>query len=134
MLSVLFFPNLFFLTSSPQGTDISPSCYEKTILWIAEISSQFQLHSETFALSISILNRLLASVKVKNLFQLFICLHYWLQMYNLITSSYTKEVLYLAADLGSSQGLFWGIHTYRNHQKDQHNGKVMQGLRAEGLM
>ncbi|XP_010717549.2 cyclin-I2 [Meleagris gallopavo] len=48
-----------------KGTDISPSCYEKTILWIAEISSQFQFHSETFALSISILNRLLASVKAR---------------------------------------------------------------------
>ncbi|XP_072204746.1 cyclin-I2 [Excalfactoria chinensis] len=48
-----------------KGTDISPLCYEKTILWIAEISSQFQFHSETFALSISILNRLLASVKAR---------------------------------------------------------------------
>lgn len=48
-----------------KGTDISPSCYEKTIIWIAEISSQFQFHSETFALSISILNRLLASVKAR---------------------------------------------------------------------
>ncbi|OXB54757.1 hypothetical protein ASZ78_005820, partial [Callipepla squamata] len=48
-----------------KGTDISLSCYEKTILWIAEMSSQFQFHPETFALSVSILNRLLASVKAR---------------------------------------------------------------------
>ncbi|NXC49505.1 CCNI protein, partial [Penelope pileata] len=48
-----------------KGTDISPCFYEKTILWIAETSSQFQFHPETFALSISILNRLLASVKAQ---------------------------------------------------------------------
>uniref|UniRef100_A0A8C3C8A0 Cyclin-I n=1 Tax=Cairina moschata TaxID=8855 RepID=A0A8C3C8A0_CAIMO len=48
-----------------KGTDISPSCYEKTVLWIAEISSQFQFYPETFALAISILNRLLASVKAQ---------------------------------------------------------------------
>lgn len=37
------------------------------MLWIAEISSQFQFYPETFALAISILNRLLASVKVETL-------------------------------------------------------------------
>ncbi|XP_067422568.1 cyclin-I2 isoform X2 [Emydura macquarii macquarii] len=47
-----------------KGTDISPSNYEKAVLWIAELSSQFQFCSETFAVAINILNRLLASVKV----------------------------------------------------------------------
>ncbi|NXK52336.1 CCNI protein, partial [Chauna torquata] len=48
-----------------KSTDIPPLCYEKTVLWIAEISSQFQFYPETFALAISILNRLLASVKAQ---------------------------------------------------------------------
>ncbi|XP_074958314.1 cyclin-I2 [Phalacrocorax aristotelis] len=47
------------------GTDISLLCYKKAVLWIAEISSQFQFYPETFALAISILNRLLASVKAQ---------------------------------------------------------------------
>ncbi|KFZ58086.1 Cyclin-I, partial [Podiceps cristatus] len=48
-----------------KGTDISLSCYKKAVLWIAEISSQFQFYPETFALATSILNRLLASVKAQ---------------------------------------------------------------------
>nr|XP_009677278.1 PREDICTED: cyclin-I-like [Struthio camelus australis] len=48
-----------------KGTDISLLCYEKAVLWIAEISSQFQFYPETFALAVSILNRLLASVKAQ---------------------------------------------------------------------
>uniref|UniRef100_A0A663MRF8 Cyclin-I n=1 Tax=Athene cunicularia TaxID=194338 RepID=A0A663MRF8_ATHCN len=36
-----------------------------TVLWIAEISSQFQFYPETFALATSIFNRLLASVKAQ---------------------------------------------------------------------
>nr|XP_006128583.1 cyclin-I2 isoform X2 [Pelodiscus sinensis] len=48
-----------------KGTDISPSNYENAVLWIAELSSQFQFCSETFALAINILNRLLASVKAQ---------------------------------------------------------------------
>ncbi|XP_062443337.1 cyclin-I2 isoform X2 [Rhea pennata] len=48
-----------------KGTDISLLCYEKVVLWIAEISSRFQFYPETFALAISILNRLLASVKAQ---------------------------------------------------------------------
>uniref|UniRef100_A0A8C8RQ46 Cyclin-I n=1 Tax=Pelusios castaneus TaxID=367368 RepID=A0A8C8RQ46_9SAUR len=48
-----------------KGTDITPSNYEKTVLWIAELSSQFQFCSETFAMAINILNRLLASVKAQ---------------------------------------------------------------------
>ncbi|TFK11036.1 Cyclin-I [Platysternon megacephalum] len=48
-----------------KGTDISPSHYEKAVLWIAELSSQFQFYSETFALAVNILNRLLASVKAQ---------------------------------------------------------------------
>uniref|UniRef100_A0A8C5U0Z6 Cyclin-I n=1 Tax=Malurus cyaneus samueli TaxID=2593467 RepID=A0A8C5U0Z6_9PASS len=47
------------------GTDISLSCYKKAVLWIAEISSQFQFYPETFALATSIFNRLLASVKAQ---------------------------------------------------------------------
>uniref|UniRef100_A0A8B9NNJ9 Cyclin-I n=1 Tax=Accipiter nisus TaxID=211598 RepID=A0A8B9NNJ9_9AVES len=37
----------------------------KAVLWIAEISSQFKFHPETFALATSIFNRLLASVKAQ---------------------------------------------------------------------
>ncbi|EMP32253.1 Cyclin-I [Chelonia mydas] len=48
-----------------KGTDLSPSHYEKAVLWIAELSSQFQFYSETFALAINILNRFLASVKAQ---------------------------------------------------------------------
>ncbi|XP_074866100.1 cyclin-I2 [Carettochelys insculpta] len=48
-----------------KGTDISPENYEKAVLWIAELSSQFQFCSETFALAVNILNRLLASVKAQ---------------------------------------------------------------------
>ncbi|XP_044310078.1 cyclin-I2 [Varanus komodoensis] len=48
-----------------KGTDISPLYYEKAVLWIGELSSRFQFCSETFALAISILNRLLASVKAQ---------------------------------------------------------------------
>ncbi|KFQ20170.1 Cyclin-I, partial [Mesitornis unicolor] len=48
-----------------KGTDISLLCYKKAVLWIGEISSQFQFYPETFALATSILNRLLASVKAQ---------------------------------------------------------------------
>ncbi|XP_026714408.1 cyclin-I2 [Athene cunicularia] len=48
-----------------KGTDIPLSCYKKAVLWIAEISSQFQFYPETFALATSIFNRLLASVKAQ---------------------------------------------------------------------
>ncbi|NXV94313.1 CCNI protein, partial [Calonectris borealis] len=48
-----------------KGTDISLLCYKKAVLWIAEISSQFQFYPETFALATSIFNRLLASVKAQ---------------------------------------------------------------------
>ncbi|XP_025059856.1 cyclin-I2 isoform X2 [Alligator sinensis] len=48
-----------------KGTDISPWYYQKAVLWIAEISSQFQFYPETFALAINFLNRLLASVKAQ---------------------------------------------------------------------
>ncbi|XP_061473034.1 cyclin-I2 isoform X2 [Rhineura floridana] len=49
-----------------KGTDISPFYYEKAILWIRELSSLFQFCSETFALAINFLNRLLASVKAQS--------------------------------------------------------------------
>uniref|UniRef100_A0A8D0H7P7 Cyclin-I n=1 Tax=Sphenodon punctatus TaxID=8508 RepID=A0A8D0H7P7_SPHPU len=48
-----------------KGTDISPPYYEKAVLWIAELSSRFQFYPETFALSVNIFNRLLASVKAQ---------------------------------------------------------------------
>ncbi|KFV64628.1 Cyclin-I, partial [Dryobates pubescens] len=48
-----------------KGTDISLWCYKKAVLWIAETSSQFQFHPETFALATSIFNRILASVKAQ---------------------------------------------------------------------
>uniref|UniRef100_A0A8D0FDM9 Cyclin-I n=1 Tax=Strix occidentalis caurina TaxID=311401 RepID=A0A8D0FDM9_STROC len=44
----------------------NPAPFEsKAVLWIAEISSQFQFYPETFALATSIFNRLLASVKAQ---------------------------------------------------------------------
>ncbi|XP_068004545.1 cyclin-I2 [Melanerpes formicivorus] len=48
-----------------KGMDISLWCYKKAVLWIAETSSQFQFHPETFALATSIFNRILASVKAQ---------------------------------------------------------------------
>ncbi|XP_062976765.1 cyclin-I2 [Elgaria multicarinata webbii] len=48
-----------------KGTDISPLYYEKAVVWIGELSSRFLFCSETFALAISFLNRLLASVKAQ---------------------------------------------------------------------
>lgn len=48
-----------------KGTDISPCYYEKAVFWVGELSSLFQFCSETFALAVSFLNRLLASVKAQ---------------------------------------------------------------------
>nr|XP_060621204.1 cyclin-I2 [Anolis sagrei ordinatus] len=48
-----------------KGTDISPLYYEKAILWIKELNALFQFCSETFALAVSLLNRLLATVKAQ---------------------------------------------------------------------
>ncbi|KAM6357346.1 LOW QUALITY PROTEIN: cyclin-I2 [Alca torda] len=47
-----------------KGTDISLLCYKKAVLWVAEISSQFQFYPETFALATSI-HRLRAPVKAQ---------------------------------------------------------------------
>ncbi len=47
-----------------QGSDISPPRYHEVIVWMHEMSSVFQFSSETFALAVCVLNRLLASVKV----------------------------------------------------------------------
>ncbi|XP_029439969.1 cyclin-I2 [Rhinatrema bivittatum] len=54
-----------FQNRTIKGTDISPSRYEQTVLWVGELSSRFLFHPETFALAVSILNRLLASVKAQ---------------------------------------------------------------------
>ncbi|KAH0629760.1 hypothetical protein JD844_012104 [Phrynosoma platyrhinos] len=48
-----------------KGTDISPLYYEKAVLWIRELNTLFRFCSETFALAVSFLNRLLASVKAQ---------------------------------------------------------------------
>uniref|UniRef100_R4GDA5 Cyclin-I n=1 Tax=Anolis carolinensis TaxID=28377 RepID=R4GDA5_ANOCA len=48
-----------------KGTDISPLYYEKAVLWIKELNALFQFSSETFALAVSLLNRLLATVKAQ---------------------------------------------------------------------
>lgn len=47
-----------------QGSDISPSQYHETIVWLREMSGLFQFSSETFALGVCVLNSLLAAVKV----------------------------------------------------------------------
>ncbi|KAL9836181.1 LOW QUALITY PROTEIN: cyclin-I2 [Geothlypis trichas] len=52
-----------FQNSTVMGTDLSLSGY-KNVLWIPEISSQFQFYP-MFALATSIFNRLLASVKAQ---------------------------------------------------------------------
>nr|XP_014348321.1 PREDICTED: cyclin-I2 isoform X2 [Latimeria chalumnae] len=54
-----------FKCFSRQGTDISPSQYDETALWLGELSFKFNFYPETFALAVSILNRLLASVKAQ---------------------------------------------------------------------
>ncbi|XP_069508601.1 cyclin-I2 [Ambystoma mexicanum] len=48
-----------------KGTDITPQHYEEAVLWIGKLSSQFQFNPETFGLAVSILNRILASVKAQ---------------------------------------------------------------------
>ncbi|XP_075065828.1 cyclin-I2 [Mixophyes fleayi] len=54
-----------FLDSIIKGTDISPMQYEQTVLWMQELQSRFQFYPETYGLAVSILNRILASVKVQ---------------------------------------------------------------------
>ncbi|XP_063784247.1 cyclin-I2 [Pseudophryne corroboree] len=54
-----------FLDSTIKGTDISTMQYEQTVLWMEELKSRFQFYPETFGLAVSILNRILASVKVQ---------------------------------------------------------------------
>ncbi|XP_066573082.1 cyclin-I [Amia ocellicauda] len=48
-----------------QGTDISVSQHEEAVQWLGELSTLFKFCQETFALAVSILNRLLASVKAQ---------------------------------------------------------------------
>ncbi|XP_051536171.1 cyclin-I-like isoform X4 [Myxocyprinus asiaticus] len=48
-----------------EGSDISPSQYQEVIVWMHEMSCIFQFCSETFALGVCVLNRLLATVKTQ---------------------------------------------------------------------
>ncbi|XP_039632206.1 cyclin-I [Polypterus senegalus] len=50
---------------SIQGTDISPSQHDEAVLWLGELCCRFKFYPETFALAVSILNRLLAVVKAQ---------------------------------------------------------------------
>lgn len=54
-----------FLDSTIKGTDISPSQYERTVLWMKELKLRLHFYPETFGLAVCILNRILASVKVQ---------------------------------------------------------------------
>uniref|UniRef100_A0A3B1KK13 Cyclin I family member 2 n=2 Tax=Astyanax mexicanus TaxID=7994 RepID=A0A3B1KK13_ASTMX len=47
-----------------QGSDITPSLYQEIVFWLCEMSETFMFSSETFALGVCVLNRLLATVKV----------------------------------------------------------------------
>lgn len=53
------------LVCALQGTDISSFQHQDAILWMDELSQLFKFCPETFALGVSIFNRLLASVKVR---------------------------------------------------------------------
>ncbi|XP_036381546.1 cyclin-I [Megalops cyprinoides] len=48
-----------------QGTDISQDQHQDVILWLGELSRLFKFCTETYALGVCILNRLLASVKAQ---------------------------------------------------------------------
>uniref|UniRef100_A0A8D0DX78 Cyclin-I n=1 Tax=Salvator merianae TaxID=96440 RepID=A0A8D0DX78_SALMN len=54
-----------FHDSTLKGTDISPFFYKKAVFWIGDLSSLFHFCTETFALAVNFLNRLLASVKAQ---------------------------------------------------------------------
>ncbi|XP_030649724.1 cyclin-I [Chanos chanos] len=49
-----------------QGTDIIPSQYQEVILWLRELCVMFQFCSDTFAMGVCVLNRLLAAVKAQS--------------------------------------------------------------------
>ncbi|XP_043925190.1 cyclin-I-like [Protopterus annectens] len=55
-----------FRVSSSQETDVSPSQYDETVLWLGRLNIQFHFNPETFAAAVSILNRLLAVVKAQS--------------------------------------------------------------------
>ncbi|NP_001087720.1 cyclin I family, member 2 L homeolog [Xenopus laevis] len=48
-----------------KGTDISLTHYEQAVLWMEEVTLRFHFYPETFGLAVSILNRILASVKAQ---------------------------------------------------------------------
>ncbi|CAJ0939163.1 unnamed protein product [Ranitomeya imitator] len=54
-----------FVDSIIKGTDVSPMHYGQTLLWMERLRSLFNFIPETFGLAVSILNRILASVKVQ---------------------------------------------------------------------
>ncbi|KPP79456.1 cyclin-I-like, partial [Scleropages formosus] len=54
-----------FKNGSIQGTDILACQQEEVILWLGRLSQTFSFCPQTFALAVSILNRLLASVKTQ---------------------------------------------------------------------
>ncbi|XP_026873944.1 cyclin-I [Electrophorus electricus] len=49
-----------------QGSDIAPNVYREIITWLQEMSGMFKFCSETFALGVCVLNRLLATVKAQS--------------------------------------------------------------------
>ncbi|KAL7853508.1 hypothetical protein AOLI_G00203520 [Acnodon oligacanthus] len=49
-----------------QGSDIAPSLYQEMVIWLREMSEMFKFCSETFALGVCVLNRLLATVKAQS--------------------------------------------------------------------
>ncbi|KAI4882967.1 hypothetical protein NFI96_015638, partial [Prochilodus magdalenae] len=49
-----------------QGSDISSSLYQEMVIWLHEMSEMFSFCSETSALGVCILNRLLATVKAQS--------------------------------------------------------------------
>ncbi|XP_049322266.1 cyclin-I [Astyanax mexicanus] len=49
-----------------QGSDITPSLYQEIVFWLCEMSETFMFSSETFALGVCVLNRLLATVKAQS--------------------------------------------------------------------